>query len=69
MLWQTFVSECSSDDCVGLTDSVEMCVSCRVPVGVPLQVEAWQEVHGGDVVKESTVRVHGHDFTILQIFC
>jgi len=45
-----------------------MCVTGRVSIGVTLQVEAGQEVHGGHVVEEAAVRIDCDHFAIFQVF-
>ena len=52
---------------MGLVDAVELAVNGRVPVGVALEVEAGEEVHGLSGFEEAAVGVDGHHLAVLEV--
>jgi len=53
-LTEARVANASSQDCLGRWDAVDVAVEGRVAIGVSFQVEAVQEVQGGDRVHQGS---------------
>ena len=48
--------------------SLTCCDQCdQLPVGVPLEVEAGQEVHRRHGVQEAAVRLHCHHVAVIEV--